>query len=172
MREVSHKRCGQSSILLPRRVPLRRQAVEANAVIDRKTVRRLPVVLSVPFVVVVSPFRQRVLGCLGVAVEHPDGRVRIGEPRVERVARVVGEVDLTVEAGEDALRLEAVLVVETSLRCVRAPHLRHIREDVVRDILVGERTAIGLAGVTSASTTEHEPRSVATPAFERNNGCN
>ena len=97
---------------LQRRVPLRRQVVEAHAVVERQPVGGLPVVLRVPLDVLVAPFGQRELRGLLVGVEHAGRRVRVAEAGVERVARVVVEVDLAVEAREDALRLEAVLEVE------------------------------------------------------------
>ena len=144
---------------LQRRVPLRCQIVEPHPVIERETVRRPPVVLHVPLDVLVVPFRNRELIGLLVEIEHARRRVRVGEARVEGVARVVLEVDLAVEAGEDALRLEAVLEIEPGLRGVCAPHFRQVGEDVVRDVLVGERAAVGLvlAGVARAPAAEDEP---------------
>ena len=154
---------------LQRRVPLRRQCIQPHAVVERQTVVGLPVVLHVPLDVLVVPFGQRVLRGLLVDVEHARGGVRVAEPGVEGVVGIVPEVDLAVEAGEDALRLETVLEVEPGLRGVRSPHFRHVGDDVVRDVLVGERSAIGLvlAGVARAPAlvvvvagAEEEPRNV------------
>ena len=118
----------------------------------------LPVVLRVELPVLVAPLWKRVLRGLSVGVEHAGRRVRVAVPGVEGVARVVDEVDLTVEAGEDALRLEAVLEVEASFRRVGSPDLRHVRDDVVGDVLVGERATVGLieAGVVRAPAAEAE----------------
>ena len=154
---------GQEIRRLQRRVPLRRHVVEAHAVVERQTAVGLPVVLRVPLDVLVAPFGQRVLRGLLVDVEHAGRRVRVAEPGVEGVARVVHEVDLAVEAREDALRLEAVLKVEPDLRGMRAPHLRQVRDDVVGDVLIGERAAIGLvlAGIARCrAAAEDEPRHV------------
>ena len=112
---------GQEVRGLQGRVPLRRQVVEADAVVERQPAAGLPVVLRVPLDVLVAPLGQRVLVGLRVDVEHAGGRVRVAEARIERVVGVVGEVDLAVEAREDALRLEAVLVVEAGLRRRASP---------------------------------------------------
>ena len=143
---------------LERRVPLRHHVIEPHAVIEREPARGPPVVLRVPLDVLVAPFRERVLRGLLIEVEHPRGGVRVTEPGVERVTRVVREIDLAVEAREDALRLEAVLKVEAGLRGMGAPDFGDVRDDVVGDVLVGERSAISLilTGIAGAPATEDE----------------
>ena len=161
-------RCCESNSLreevrrLERLVPLRREGVEAHAVVDREVVAGLPVVLHVELDVVVAPFRNGELRGLRVGVEDAGGRVRVGIAGVERVAGVVLEVDRAVEAGEDALRLERVLVVEARLERVRAGHLGQVGDHVVGHVLVGERTAVGLvlARVAEPAAAELEVRHV------------
>src|SRR4030095_1583678 len=97
-----------------------------HAVIEREPARGLPVVLRIPLDVLVAPFGERVLRGLLIEIEHARGGVRVAEPRVEWVTRVVREIDLAVEAREDALRLEAVLKVEACLRGGGSPPFRHV----------------------------------------------
>ena len=129
---------------LQRGVPLRRDVVEAHAVVDRHPVGRTPVVLREPFEVLVAPLRNRELRRLRIGVEHAGRRIGVAEAGIERIAAVVGEINLTVEAREQTLRLEAALEVEASLRGVRAPHFGQIGDHVVGDVLVREWTLIGL----------------------------
>ena len=163
---------GQEVRRLEGRVPLRRHVVEADPVVERQPGLGLPVVLHVELIVLVAPLRERVLRGLRVGVEHPGRRVRVAVARVERVVRVVGEVDVAVERREDALRLEAVLVVEPGFRGVGPPDLGQVRDHVVRDVLVGERAAIGLvlAGVACASAAEPEKRGRSPPERRRGTG--
>ena len=145
-------------------VPLRRQVVEADAVVERQLACRPPVVLHVELEVRVAPFGDRELVGLRVGVEHAGRGVGVAVTRVERVVGVVGEVDAAVEAREDALRLVAVLVVEAGLGVVRAEQLGEVDEHVVGDVLVGERPTVGLvlAGVGRAAAAELEPGHVVT----------
>ena len=156
---------GQEVRGLQRRVPLRRHVVEADAVVERQLAVDLPVVLGVPLEVLVLPLRQRVLVGLRVGVEDAGRRVRVAEARVERVVRVVDEVDLAVEAREDALRLVAVLVVDAELGGVRSPDLGQVRERVLGGVLVRERAAVGLvlAGVARAAAAEAEVQGCSRP---------
>ncbi len=143
-------------------VPLRRQVVEADAVVERQLLAGAPVVLQVELEVRVPPLGNRELVGLRVGVEHAQRRVGVAVPGVERVVGVVGEVDAAVEAREDALRLVAVLVVDAGLGVVRAEQLGDVGEHVVGDVLVGERATVGLvlAGVGRPAAAELEPRHV------------
>ena len=84
--------------------------------------------------------------------------------RIERVARVVDEVDLAVEAGKDALRLQAALEIESDLGGMRAPDLGQVRDHVIRGVEVRERAAIGLQPGSSVA----DPRVVGVEDEVRN----
>ena len=135
---------GQEGGHLERTVPLRRQGVEAHAVVDRQPAVHLPVVLAVPLDVRVDVVRPRVLVRLREGVEDPERRVRVAEVRVVRVARAVDEADLGVVAGERALRLQAVLEVDAELGVVVAPDLGQVGDRVVRLVDVRERVEVRL----------------------------
>ena len=121
-------------------IVLGRLVREADAVVERQLAVHLPVVLQVELGVVVdhAPFDQ--LRLLQVLREHANRRVREAEAGVEGVVRVVGEVDVALEAkvGHAAragvLRLEAVVVVEAGLARVAPPHLRHTDRHILRAV--------------------------------------
>ena len=117
---------------------------EPQAVVDRQPVVHLPVVLHVELGVVVDHAAFDEPRLLQVLREHADRGVGETEAGVERVVRVVAEVDVALEpevgdaARAGVLRLEAVVVVEPGLERVRVPHLRHADGDVLRAVDVEE----------------------------------
>jgi len=154
---------GQEGGRLEGLVPLRRQIIEADAVVEREPSGGLPVVLDVELEVVVDPLRHHVLRGLPVVVEHPDRRVRVAKPRVVGVAGVVDEVDPAVVAGEGALGLVAVLVVDAELGGMGPPDLGQVGEGVVGRVLVPEWGPVGpdvARARADPSPAEVQPRDV------------
>ena len=125
-------------------IVLRLLAREPHAVVERQPGVHLPVVLQVELGVVVDHAAFDQLRLLQVLREHADRRVGEAEAGIERVVRVVAEVDVALEAevrhaaGAGVLRLEAVVVVEAGLARVRAPDLRQADRDVLRAVDVQE----------------------------------
>ena len=108
---------------------------DAHAVVERQPIGDLPVVLDVELVAVVDevPFEQLV--DLRIRREDAECRVRVAEPRVNRVVRVVGEAQLPLEqlrVAELFLLLQAVVELVAGPSGVAAREARHADRDVVR----------------------------------------
>ncbi len=125
-------------------VVLRRLVDETEAVIQRQFAVHLPVVLQVPLDVVVEEAALDERRLLAVGRKGADGRIRPGERRIERIVRVVSEVQRALErrgavaAGAEILRLVAVVDVETELERVRVPNLGQADAEVLRAVDVHE----------------------------------
>src|SRR5262249_34546228 len=108
------------------------------AVIERQPARQLPVVLRVPFDVVVAILADGVDRGLRELVVDADRRIGEAEARVQGVRTVVDEIVNAVVVGETALRLEAVLPENADLGVVWPPYLRDAPRKVARRVEVVE----------------------------------
>src|SRR5262245_11304139 len=115
---------------LRRLVELLLDPVKPHTIIERQAVGQLPVVLRVPFDVVVAVFADDVVGGLRECVIDADRRVSEAESRIERIRCVVNEIVDAVIIGETALWLEAVLPEKAELKVVRPHDLRKTRRPV------------------------------------------
>ena len=98
--------------------------MKPHAVIERQPARHFPVILRVPFDVVVAIISDSVDGGLRELIVDADRRIGEAEARVQWVRGVVDEIILAVVGGEAALRLEAVLPENAELGVMRSPDLR------------------------------------------------
>src|SRR5262249_33106250 len=104
-------------------VELRLNPIEPHAVIEGQPTGDFPVILRIPFDVVVAVFANYVGRRLVEGVVDARRRVRKAEAGVEGVLGIVYEVVLAVVVGEAALRLEAVLPECSELQAMRPDNL-------------------------------------------------
>ena len=140
-RHVEHRGLGRRPPVrqeirgLQKRVVLRLLMREPQAVVERQPIVHFPVVLHVPFDVVIEVVPLHITRLLGVGREDPQRRVRKPEARVERVVRVLAEIHTPGDRKRLAvLRLVAVIQVEPGFQRVASRQLRRADREVLRPV--------------------------------------